>query len=78
MFAAGPYLFLILGMAEKVSGKDGIHVATGNVLDWSTHIVQATKNERWDDAASKINRPLTYAECSTVHLKTIAKFKGLA
>jgi glycosyltransferase involved in cell wall biosynthesis len=59
------------GMAEKVrDGVDGLHVATGNQVEWARALMHAaTSLEAWQRLQAGIRRPLSHAECARDHLR---------
>ncbi|WP_459618480.1 glycosyltransferase family 4 protein [Bordetella sp. 2513F-2] len=57
------------GMAEKIQdGVTGLHVSTGNVMDWGAKLLKATDPILWETCKSNIKRPLNYRECAEAHL----------
>ena len=72
-FACGRPLLVsdIGGMAEKVRhGVDGMHVATGNSLQWGRALASAAgSSELWDRLRARIAPPLSHAACARTHLE---------
>lgn len=64
------------GMAEKVRHNiDGLHVATGNVYQW-TEILKTTADYTlaWDHLLNGISKPISVFECASLHLNAIDFF----
>jgi glycosyltransferase involved in cell wall biosynthesis len=62
------------GMAEKVrNGVDGLHVATGNSLQWGrTMLAAGTSTQLWDSLRAGIRQPITHQACAMAHLDAFA------
>ena len=65
------------GMAEKVRhGVDGLHVATGNQVEWARALMlAATSPETWERLQAGIRRPLDHAECAREHLASFSSMQ---
>ena len=63
------------GMAEKIrDGVDGLHVPTGNPLEWGRTLLRASQwTSQWDEMRARINRPLTYSACASEHLSRFSE-----
>lgn len=66
------------GMREKVThGKDGLHVAAGNLTAWqSTLFSAASTGGLWDELAANITPPLSYTECAENHVIMLQKLSA--
>ncbi|WP_137719774.1 glycosyltransferase family 4 protein [Methylobacillus flagellatus] len=63
------------GMAEKVKdGVNGLSVAMGNRLAWSTALQRAAAmTDDWDLLTSGIRAPLSYGQCADAHLQVFTR-----
>lgn len=61
------------GMKEKViDRKNGLHIVAGNHTDWKNNFIDLISNPSvWNFIYSNINKPLTYQECSKLHLEAL-------
>jgi glycosyltransferase involved in cell wall biosynthesis len=67
------------GMAEKVRDNvDGLHVRTGNALDWGTQLLRATDPALWDRLQAGIRRPLNQEESARVHVELYRRARAHA
>ncbi|MBB1087958.1 glycosyltransferase family 4 protein [Lysobacter sp. SG-8] len=62
------------GMAEKVRhGVDGLHVATGNSVQWGRSMLAASEpTGLWERARAAIRQPLAHDACAQAHLAWFA------